>query len=201
MTSCHGENDRVLGHAHDVLSLQQSGCGHPDEHVGTGYNFPERSGNFVRIGILGVPIPHRIIISAIRDERALPVDTDQFLDTGREQYFAAGDPRRTDTAYDHFDRIDRFPDELERADQSGIQDDRGTVLIVVKYRNVQLLLQPFFDFEAARGRYIFQIDAAECRGDRFDCSNNFFRILRIETYRKRVDIGQLLEQHCFPFHD
>ena len=51
-----------------------------------------------------------------------------------------------------------------------------------------------FDFEAAGGADIFQVDAAEDGGKVLDRSDNFVGVLGVEADREGVQTGELFEQ-------
>ena len=84
-----------------------------------------------------------------------------------------------------------FSNHLCGVDQTGEQNTRGSMLIVMKNGNADTL-ELLFDLETSRCRNIFQIDTAENGGDpayRFD---DLVRILRVEADRPGVDIRELL---------
>ncbi len=81
-----------------------------------------------------------------------------------------------------------FADDRRGVDQRGKYDDGSAVLIVVHHRDVERLDQPALDFEAARRGDIFEIDAAENRGDANDGLDDLVDVFRIETHRPRVDL-------------
>ncbi len=74
------------------------------------------------------------------------------------------------------------------------------MLIVVKNRNVELLLESLFDLETTRRRDVFEVDTAKRGRDRLHGSHDLVRIFRIQADRKSVDARKLLEQHRLPFH-
>ena len=74
------------------------------------------------------------------------------------------------------------------------------MLIVVEYRNADVL-QAVFDFEAAGGADVFQIDAAESRGHSFDDADDFIDALGGETQGHRIDAAEFLEQLTLSLHD
>ncbi len=74
------------------------------------------------------------------------------------------------------------------------------MLIVVHHRNVERLDQAVFDLEAARRANVFEVDAAEHRRDAHDRLNDLVDVFGVEADRKRVDVGELLEQHRLAFH-
>ena len=55
---------------------------------------------------------------------------------------------------------------LQRVEQRREHHHRGAVLVVVEDGDVQRLLEPVLDLEAARGRDVLEVDAAEGGGDR-----------------------------------
>lgn len=131
----------------------------------------------------------------------MAIDADNILRARREQYISAGHARRADPAQDDFAILQLLVHNLQRIKQTGQQDDSGSMLIVMEDRNIEILLQPLFDLEAARRRDILQINAAEGRGNRLNRPYDLIRILRVQTDWERVDVRQLLEQHRLAFHD
>ena len=92
-------------------------------------------------------------------------------------------------------------DDLQRVEQRGEHDDRGAVLVVVEDRDVQPLLQPVLDLEAARRRDVLEVDAAEARRDRRDRLDDLVGVLGVQADREPVDAGELLEEHRLALHD
>ena len=56
------------------------------------------------------------------------------------------------------------------------------------------------DLEAARGRDVLEVDAAEGRGDQLDRLDDLVGVLSGEADREGVDSGELLEQHRLALH-
>src|SRR3989442_3407366 len=70
-----------------------------------------------------------------------------------------------------------------------------------KTGDVQFLAQPLLDLEAARGRDVFEVDAAEARCQVLHRLDDLVRLLRGQADREGVDVGELLEEHRLAFHD
>ena len=60
--------------------------------------------------------------------------------------------------------------------------------------------QPLLDLEAARRRDVLEVDAAEAGRDRLDGRDDRVRVLGVEADGKRVDAGELLEEHALALH-
>ncbi len=82
-------------------------------------------------------------------------------------------------------------DYLQRVDDARKNDDGGAVLVVMEHRNIQRFFQPFFNFKAAGGADVFQIDAAEAGSDPGDGLDDFLRILGVQADRNGVDVRRI----------
>ncbi|MCY1243783.1 hypothetical protein D9M72_568160 [compost metagenome] len=89
----------------------------------------------------------------------------------------------------------------EGVDQGSQGDDGRAVLVVVEDRDVQFLAEALFDLEAARGGDVFKVDAAVDGGHGLGDHNDFFSVLGVKADRPGVNVGELLEQSGFAFHD
>ncbi len=123
-------------------------------------------------------------------------DTCELQELDRRSTRGAGPSRDDDP---HVAQI--FAHDCCGVDQRRKYDDRSAVLIVMHHRDVERFDQPAFDFEAARCGDIFEIDAAENRGDAYDGLDYLVDVFRIETHRPRVDLSELFEEHALAFHD
>ncbi len=74
------------------------------------------------------------------------------------------------------------------------------MLIVVHHRNIERFDETLFDLEAARRADVLEVDSAENRSDAHDRFDDLIDVLGVETNRKRVDVGELLEKHRLSFH-
>jgi hypothetical protein len=75
------------------------------------------------------------------------------------------------------------------------------VLVVVEHRDVQPILQPLLDLEAARRRDVLEVDAAEGRCDPADGVDDVVGGPRVEADGEPVDPGEVLEQQRLALHD
>ena len=74
------------------------------------------------------------------------------------------------------------------------------MLVVVKDRYIQALLQFLFDVKTFRSFDILQVDAAEGRRQVLYRLDDLFRIFRIQFDIEYIDIGEPLEEYPFAFH-
>ena len=91
-------------------------------------------------------------------------------------------------------------DDLERVEQRRHRHHRGPVLVVVEDGDVDLLLEPLLDLEAARRGDVLEVDAAEGRGHQPHRVDDLLRVVGVEADRERVDVGELLEEHRLALH-
>ncbi|MEX0675160.1 MAG: hypothetical protein WD067_10325 [Gaiellaceae bacterium] len=131
---------------------------------------------------------------------ALPVAADDVADAGGAQHLRGRDAGGADAGEHDPDVLGALADHAERVQQRGQHDDRGAVLVVVEDGDVEPLLQPALDLEAARRGDVLQVDPAEPGRDRLDRLDDPVRILRRQADRPGVDPGELLEQHRLPLH-
>ncbi|MNW55563.1 hypothetical protein D3C74_332370 [compost metagenome] len=117
-----------------------------------------------------------------------------------EQHFGNGDACCADPVHHDFDILDIFAADLQGVQQPGKHHDGRSVLVVMEYRNVQLIPESLFNLKTPRRGNIFEINASECRGERFYNSNNLFRTFRVEADGHSIHIGELFEQRRFAFH-
>ena len=75
------------------------------------------------------------------------------------------------------------------------------MLIVMKYRNIQKLLQTFLNLKAAGSAYVFQIDAAEAGCQISYGFDDLLSVLGIQTDGNCIDIAEFLEEDCLAFHN
>src|ERR687894_2716186 len=67
-------------------------------------------------------------------------------------------------------------------------------------RDVEILIQPFFDLEAPRGRDVLQVYAAERGRQVLDGLHYGVRVLGVEADRERVHVRELLEERRLALH-
>ena len=79
-------------------------------------------------------------------------------------------------------------------------DDGRAVLVVVEDRDVEALLQPALDLEAARRADVLEVDAAVRRGDARHGVDDLVDVGGVEADRHAVDAAELLEQQRLALH-
>ena len=75
------------------------------------------------------------------------------------------------------------------------------MLVVVEDRNLQRLPQRLLDVETVRGANVFEVDAADRRLEELAELDDVVGILRADLEIEDVEIGELLEEIPFAFHD
>ena len=121
-------------------------------------------------------------------------------ESDRLEQFETGDARRARAVAHQLGRFDVASREIERVDQAGGRDDRGSVLVVVEHRDVEELPQPLLDDEALRRADIFEVDAAPALAEQLDAVDDFVGVFRRDFEVDRVDVGEALEQDRLAFH-
>ena len=109
-------------------------------------------------------------------------------------------PGGTDAGDDDPDVLGALADELERVHERRGHDDRRPVLVVVEHRDVEQLLQPALDLEAAGRRDVLEVDPAESGRDRGDRGDDLVGVGGREADRPGIDGAELLEQHRLALH-
>ena len=97
--------------------------------------------------------------------------------------------------------VERAPDHLGRVDQPGQHHDGRAVLVVVEDGDVEPLLQPALDLEAARRRDVLEVDPAIGRRDPGDGVHQLVDGPGLHAHRHGVDPGEVLEEHRLALHD
>ena len=117
-----------------------------------------------------------------------------------EDDLRARQPGRAGADDHHADVVGVLAHDAQRVQQRRQHDHRGAVLVVVEDRDVERLLQPPLDLEAARRRDVLEVDAAERRRDPFDDAHDLVDVGGAQAQREGVDAGELLEQHRLALH-
>ncbi len=110
------------------------------------------------------------------------------------------DACRADAGHHDLHVLDPLAHDLERVDKCREGHDRGAVLVVVEHRDVECLLEPALDLEAAWGRDVLEVDAAERRRDGGANRDDLVDVLGRQAEREGVDSTELLEQDRLPLH-
>ena len=109
-------------------------------------------------------------------------------------------PGRTGAADHDLHRGHVLAHDPQRVDQGGEHDDGGAVLVVVEDGDVELVAEPPFDLEAARGGDVLQVDPAVHRRERLDDGDDLLGVGGVEADRPGVDVGEPLEQRGLALH-
>src|SRR5215210_1703965 len=196
----HGEEDRVLVHALDVLEGEDIGGGEPQEEVGPRDGLREVTGSPLGVGVLGEPPLGLVEVLATLVDDALRIAADDVFRAGGHDDLGAGHPRSADAVHDYTKVLHLLAHDLEGVDQGGQHHDGRAVLVVVEDGDIELFFQTLFDLEAPRGRDVLEIYAAEGGGQVLDGLDYRVRVLGVEAERERVDVGELLEESRFALH-
>jgi hypothetical protein len=197
---CQAEDDRVLGHRRDDV-LGHAAAGEADVDVrpvhDRGQRPPAAGGvrrvrgqrSLAGVHVRAVAVQH----SGAVEDRDVPV-------AGREQDPGDRHAGSAGAGDDDAHRVVVLAGEPHRVLQRGEHDDRGAVLVVVEHRDVQPLLEPLLDLEAARSGDVLEVDATEARREPHDRLDDLVDIGRVEADRDGVDAAELLEQHGLALH-
>ncbi len=119
----------------------------------------------------------------------------------RLQQLDAGDRGSAGAVDDDLEPGQLASGQVQRVDQPRRGDDRGAVLVVVEYRDVEQLAQPLLDHEAFRGADVLEVDAAKGRVQEAHAIDEFVDILGVDLQVDRIDVGKALEQRRLALHD
>ncbi len=163
------------------------------------------AGQALGVGDLRVPALHVrhaavLVVGALGGDRAHAVAADHVGDPRLEHHLGHRDPGCPEADHEDPQRLDRLADDLQRVEERRHHDDRGAVLVVVEDRDVERLLEPVLDLEAARRGDVLEVDAAEGRRHELDGLHDLVGVLGVEADREGVDAGELLEQHRLALH-
>jgi hypothetical protein len=152
--------------------------------------------------VLGEPLLHRVhVVGAATVDGARAVAAHDVARALEHEELGGGDaggprPREDDA---HVGEL--LAHHLERVDERGEDHHRRAVLVVVEHGDVELALEALLDLEAARGRDVLEVDAAEDGRDGLHDHHDLVHVLGVEAEREGVDAGELLEDERLAFHD
>ncbi len=112
-----------------------------------------------------------------------------------------GHPRCSRPAHCHLQIRKVFSHQAEGIDQGGQGDHCRAMLIIMKYRDLQGLLQPLLHLKAAGSADILQVYPSEDRLDHGHGPHYILWILRGDSYRKGIYSREVLEQYRFALHN
>ena len=122
-------------------------------------------------------------------------------DAERFEELAGGDRAGSRAVDDDFNLFFPLASDFKRVEQGRAGNDRSAVLVVMEDGDIEFFDQALFDLEAF-GRFdVFQVDAAEGWRERFADVDDFLGAAGSDLDIEDIDIGKLLEEHAFAFHD
>ena len=197
----HGEHDGVARHPLEIPDAENTRHRESDEDVGAFQRVGETALHLARVRRAGHPPLHEIHpLRPLLIDGAELVYTDDVADPAGQQDFDRRRPGRADPGDHDAELLEVFLDDPQRVEERRQHHDRGAVLIVVEHRDVQLLAQPVLDLEAAGGRDVLEVDAAEPRSQVLDRLDDLVRFLGGQADGEGVDAGELFEEHRLAFH-
>src|ERR1700733_2389212 len=196
----HGEDDRIGGHGAHHVGSDRTLHGETGKDVGADDSFSQRT----QLGFLREALfvfVHSFSAAVIDDSFCVAEENVFPLHTEADVVLRAGDAGGSGAVEDDSDFTDVFADDFESIQQSGTGDDGGSVLVVVKNRNLHRLAEGFLDLETVGGFDVFEIDPAEGGFEKLANLDDLFGIVTVDFNVENVDVGEALEEDGFPFHD
>ena len=142
-----------------------------------------------------------IEIGAIATDYALAIHQHHFVRIGtevEEQLHRADAGSAGAETYD-LCRLQFFLLQLQRIQKPGAYYYRRAVLVVVKHRDIESIVQRLLDFETDRRGDIFQVDSAESRRDVDHGLDELFLAVGLDLDIEYVDVGKMFEQYGLAF--
>ena len=184
----HGEDDGIPVHGLDVLEGDHAGAGEPHEDVGALEGVARRAAQPFLIGVLGEPLLHRVhVVGAPAIDGARPVTAHDVARALQHEELGGGDAGGARSREDDAHVGELLAHHLESVDEGGEDHHRRAVLVVVEHGDVELALEALLDLEAARGRDVFEIDAAEDGGDGLHDHHDLVHALGVEAEGEGID--------------
>ena len=194
----HGEDDRIVRHAGHHLPRQHARRGQADEDAGAFQDIRQRAKRCV----LGEPrlVGIEIVATSVDNARAINHEDVLAQRAQRDKELRAGDGGCPGSVDDDADRADRSVSQVHGVEQCGARDDRRAVLVIVKDRDAQPLLERFFYVEALGRPYVLKVDTSDRGLQQFAETDHVVRVFTADLEVEDVDVRELLEQDGLPFH-
>src|SRR5262245_31217908 len=152
--------------------------------------------------MLSVPLFHKVhVLGTPLVNRPGGITANDVTYTSIHEDLARGHARSPDTVKDDLQVSRVFLDNLQGVEQRRERHNGRAVLVVVEYRDIDLVLQPLFDLEAAWCRNVFQVNPTEDRRNALDRIHDDARIFIANADREGINASKFFEQGAFPFHD
>ena len=171
----------------------------PEEHIGANQRLSQRAGLGLH-RVARLPLVHAVGAAFVDD--AFGVAENEILRTEADgaQKLEAGDTGSAGAIAHDLGVLDLAAGQFERVDQAGGRDDRGTVLVIMKDRDVEQFAQLLLDDETLRRLDVFKVDAAPALAEQLHAIDELVRIFGRDFEVDGIDIGEALEQHRLAFH-
>src|SRR5690606_4896714 len=124
-----------------------------------------------------------------------------WLHTGTDQQLAASDGGSTGAQANQSGSFNPLTLNFQGVQHARYRNDRRTVLIIMKNRNIALFNQNPLDFKALRRLDILQVNSPKGVSDSGYSVNKSLRTFRIHFNVKNIHAGKPLEQNPFALHN
>ena len=199
---CTGKHNGVSGHRPYHFLRYRSRRADADKYIRPNQHVFQAACSFFPVGDPGHLFFYRI--HSFRPafiNGAFPVAQDQMPDTIGQKQPGYGNGCRSCPVHDHPDFIHFLAHHFQRVHQARQCNDRRSVLVVMKDRNITAFLEFFLNLKAARRRNVFQVDSAKAAGNLVNGFHNGIYILAFDTHGKCIYIPKCFEQGTFSFHN
>ncbi len=196
----HGADERVVGHGLDHFGGQDIGDRESVEHIAAFH----RLGQGALVGVGGklfLVLVHPFLAALVDDTLAVEHGDVFPLDAPAHGQLGAGDGRSPRARDDQLDLGVLLADDLQNIGQRSGRDNGSAVLVVVEDRDIEHLLELLLDVEAFRCLDVFQVNAAEGRGDGARHVDHLVGVVAVHLDVENVHVGEFLEQDALSFHD
>src|SRR5262245_7924471 len=152
--------------------------------------------------MLSVPIFHKVhVLGTPLINCPAGITANDVAYTGIHEDLARGHARSPDTVKDDLELSRVLFNDLQGVKQRRERHNGRAMLIVMKHRDIDLVLQPLLDLEAAWCRNVFQVNPTEDRRNALDRIHNDARVFIANADWEGVNASKFFEQGAFPFHD
>ena len=148
----------------------------------------------------GFPLVHAVFAALVDGTLGIAQDDIGGIETHCLDQFDTGNACRTRAVANEFGCLHVATGQCHRIDQPCSRDNRRSVLVVVKDRNIHHFAQALLDDEAVRRLDVFEIDAAEGWPQIAHGVDHRVDVFRIDLEIDRIDIGEPLEEDRLSFH-
>ena len=124
-----------------------------------------------------------------------------FFGTGNLQHLDDGRTGSAGAVLHDLDIFQPLANNLEGVEHAGQHDNRGAVLVVMEYRDIQVAPSSASISKHSGLRISSRLMPPKSRSDGLDSGNNFLAGGSIQADGERIDTAELLKQNALAFHD